>query len=438
MASPGALALSVALVGWAAWMRAATGTWLQPGSFFALFWCFAGVLPMILAPHERVEIITIAWLILAGMAVSLGGLVGNRGFKTRRLANGSTASARELQTYGAVAMVAVVLGIGSSIAFLSGSSIALADVLDIEKLVVVSNQAYFQRYAETGAPAPPVLSQALLPFVYLAPAAGGILFAMARKISPRILGLLTFLPAIAVTVLQTTKAAVLFAIILWLSGYFATRLRLGKLAVFTKGHLLTAVVVGGGLTTFFFAVGLARLASTDVSLLNVVMVKLLTSAFGHMTVFSQWLTTYVQHPFNPTLGSVTFAGPLEMLGYQQRIPGLFDTVIDLVAGESSNIYTAFRPLIQDFGIPGALAILTLLGYVGGVGFRQVAAGRWSGVPLLLACYVTIFWTPITWFWIYNSLTATVVGIGVLVFLLRLWRGSARGMGSAGHYSPERM
>jgi oligosaccharide repeat unit polymerase len=424
MASAHALALSVVLVGWAAWMRAVTGTWLQPGSFFSLFWCFAGILPLVLARQEPVGTNVIVWLAAAGIAVSAGGLLGNGGFKTRKLVAPANATDREIAVFGAVVLAAIVLGIGSNAAFLSASSVALSDVLTIEKLVLVSNQAYFQRYAEAGAPPPPTFSQALLPFVYLAPAAGGILFELAREKIWKLIGLTSFIPAIAVTILQTTKAALLFSITLWLSGYFAARLRHGKLAVFTKGHMLTAVILGAVLTTFFFAVGLARLASTDVSLVNVVLLKLLTSAFGHMTVFSQWLSEYTAQSFNPSMGKVTFAGPLEMLGFGQRIPGLFDSIVDLVAGETSNIYTAFRPLIQDFSIPGALVILTMLGFVGGVGFRLVAAGRWSGAPLLIAAYVTIFWTPITWFWIYNSLTATVIAVGLIVVFIRMWRGSS--------------
>ena len=399
-----------------------TGTWLQPGSFFSLFWCFAGILPLILAPGERVGANAILWLIAASIAVSAGAFAGNGGFKTRRLVEPAPATRRELWIFGLILCAAVVLGIGSSVAFLSSSSIELTSVLDIEKLVIVANQSYFSRYAETGAPPAPGLSQALLPFVYLAPAIGGILFELRNETSWKLLALFSFIPAVAVTVLQTTKAAMLFAIVLWLSGYFATRLRFGKLAVFTRGHFIVALIVGGALTAFFFAIGLARLASTDVSLLNVVMLKLVTSAFGHMTVFSQWLAEYWQLPVEPSLGKVTFAGPLEMLGYGQRIPGLFDSIIELVAGETSNIFTAFRPLIQDFTIPGALAVLASLGFVGGIGFRLVAAGHWSAVPLLLAVYVTIWWTPITWFWIYNSLTATIVGVGLIVFLIRLLRG----------------
>ncbi|MEP6506630.1 MAG: O-antigen polymerase [Gemmatimonadales bacterium] len=423
MASWAALALSVGLIGYAAMIRLLTGTFLNPASFFSLFWCFAGILPLVLAPAEPVGWNAMAWLIVANIAVTAGVVIGNGGLRTRRIRTPSPASDRELLLFGWVVAISVMLGMISNIAFLSGSGIVLSDVFNITKLVVVSNQLYVQRYAEVGAPPPPFISQSLLPFVYLAPAVGGIYFVMRREKKWKLLALSSYLPAIAVTILQTTKAAMLFAIVLWLSGYFATRLRFGKLSVFTRGHLLIAGAVGAVLTVFFFAVGLARMASTDVALLDVVLVKLVTSAFGHMTVFSQWLAEYWSNPPDPSLGRLTFAGPLEMLGVTQRVPGLFDSVVDLIAGESSNIYTAFRPLIQDFTIPGALGILGLLGFVGGAGFRSVAVGKWSGLPFLLICYVTIFWTPITWFWIYNSLTATVLAVGILVFIIRLWRGT---------------
>jgi oligosaccharide repeat unit polymerase len=421
MATGNALVLSVALIGWAAWMRSVTGTWLQPGSFFALFWCFAGIIPLVLAPQEPVGANAIFWLLAASIAVSAGSFVGNGGFKTRRLASPAPATEREILTYGGVLAISVILGMGSNIAFMQASSIGFADLFDLQKLVVASNLAYFQRYIDGVASAPPPVSQALLPFVYLAPAVGGIFFEMARGARWKALAISAFFPAIAVTILQTTKAAVLFAIVLWLSGYFAARLRFGQVKVFSRRHLLVAGVLAGVLAVFFFAVSLARLASTDISLIDVVLAKLVTAAFGHMTVFSQWLAEYWSQPIDPTLGSVTFAGPLEMLGFGHRIPGLFDSVIDLVAGDTSNIYTAFRPLIQDFTIPGALAVLALLGFIGGLGFRLVAAGRWSGAPLLLISYVTIFWSPITWFWIYNSLTGTVVAVGLIVFFIRLWR-----------------
>ncbi len=97
--------------------------------------------------------------------------------------------------------------------------------------------------------------------------------------------------------------------------------------------------------------------------------------------------------------------------------------MELIAGETSNIYTGFRPLIQDFSIPGAAAILGILGLVSGAAYRSVAAGNAGAVPVLIAGYMTILWTPITWFWIYNSLTATIVAVGLIVLVVQLLRGT---------------
>jgi oligosaccharide repeat unit polymerase len=425
-----ALALAVPLIGWAWLMRSTTGTWLHPGSFFSLWWCFAAILPLVLAPEEVVGPNAMLWIIAACIAVSIGAIIGNMGLRTHLSVRPSPTTDREVFLFGTLVSVSIVLGFISNIAFAIGSNVALGDVLDIQKLVIVSNQLYVQRYDELP-PAPPVLSQALLPFVFLAPALGGILFVLRKEKRWKFVALMTFLPAIVVTILQTTKAAVLFSMVLWLSGYFATRLRRGQLAVFTRRHVLIAGTAGTVLTIFFFAVSLARMASTDASLLDIVLRKLLTAALGHMTVFSQWLSEYWNHTAEPSLGTGIFAGPLEMLGYSHRQPGLFENAIDLLLGETSNIYTAFRPLIEDFTIPGALCVLGAVGFVGGVGFRKVAAGNWSAIPLVLVAYYTTMWSPITWFWTYNSLTATLLAVAAVVFALRLWRGrsslSAPGM-----------
>lgn len=392
-----------------------------------MWWCFAGILPLIFSPYDPVSAGAMAWVIAAGMGLSLGAVAGNGGFRSRLRFHRPPATRIEQQVLSLIVTVAIVLGLASSLVFALGSGVALRDLLDIQQLVVVSNQLYVARYAGTDAvaAAPARLSQALLPFVYLAPAVGGALFVIRRKWRWKTIAIASMLPAIAVTILQTTKAAVLFSFSIWFASYLATRLRLGQIGLFTRAHLFVGFALGGIATVFFFAVGLARLASTDVALLEIVRVKLVTAAFGHMSVFSQWLGGYWNAPFNPTLGEFTFAGPRDLLGIQQRVPGVFGSVVDLIAGETSNIFTGFRPLIQDFTIPGALAILTLLGFVGGIAYRLVAIGRWEAVPVLVAVYMTVFWTPITWFWIYNSLTATVFALAIIVWVVRTWR-RARG------------
>ncbi len=392
-----------------------------------MWWCFAGILPLVLAPYDPVSAGTMSWILASAIAVSIGAVIGNGGFRTRVRAYHFEPTKIELQIVVVVVLASIILGLLSSVSFALGSGVSLRDMLDIQKLVVISNQLYVARYAQPDAVVvpPPRLSQALLPFVYLAPAVGGALFVIHRRWRWKVISLASLMPAIAVTILQTTKAAVLFSTTLWLCAYLASRLRLGRTSLFTKAHLAVGAVLASIVTVFFFAIGLARLASTDTALLEVVRVKLVTAAFGHMTVFSQWLGEYWNAPFSPTVGEVTLAGPREMLGIQTRIPGVYESVVDLVAGETSNIFTGFRPLIQDFTMPGALAILVLLGFIGGLAYRMVTAGQWAAVPILVAAYMTIIWTPITWFWIYNSLTATVVALCMLVVFVRMLR-KARG------------
>jgi oligosaccharide repeat unit polymerase len=417
------LALGMVLPCIAIWMRLATGTWLHPAALFPMWWSFAAILPMVIAHEEPVSPWAVIWVIAATAVVSAAAIAGNGGIKTLRTPNPPQASRLESQLIAWPMLIALVLGLGSSVVFALSAGVSMSDLTDISRLVVVSNQMYVARYGDTAAASPPLTSQALLPFVYLAPVLGGIVFVISRDRMWKFLALCTLLPAIAVTVLQTTKAAILFGASLWLCGYFASRLRVGKLKVYTRAHLILAAVLGTITTVFFFGVGLARMAATDTSLAAVVRVKLVTAAFGHMSVFSTWLTDHWSQSFAPTLGAFTFAGPLEMLGFQKRVPGIFDNVVELIAGETSNIYTGFRPLIEDFSIPGALAALAILGFLSGASFRGVARGNAGWVPILIAAYMTILWTPITWFWIYNSLTATVVAIGLMIVIVRLVRGA---------------
>src|SRR5512140_903755 len=154
-----ALGLGVGLIGWAATMRILTGTWLNPGAFFSLFWCFAGILPLVFAPEEPVGWNAMLWLIAASIAVSAGTAIGNGGLKTVRLRHPSPATDRELILFGWVLALSVGFGLISNIAFLAGSGIPLSDVFDISKLVVVSNQLYVERSMDVGAPPAPFLSQ---------------------------------------------------------------------------------------------------------------------------------------------------------------------------------------------------------------------------------------------------------------------------------------
>jgi len=106
-----ALICSTVLIAWAAAMRAVSGTWLNPSALFALWWCFAGILPLIVVPQEPVGTNAIFWLLAASIAVCIGAAVGNGGLKTRRNVAPAPATDRELFLFGTILALLTVLGV---------------------------------------------------------------------------------------------------------------------------------------------------------------------------------------------------------------------------------------------------------------------------------------------------------------------------------------
>jgi oligosaccharide repeat unit polymerase len=407
-----ALVASLTLVGLTAYLRLVTGTFFAPGTFFTLWWTAATVLPLVLAPADPVSVGAVAWIVLACLVVTAGGIVGYGEVRIRAPKRTPPAGSGEPRLLRVTLGIFLVLGIASSVTFVALTGLSPSELASLESLVLVSSQLYGAGSSELFQP--PAVSQALLPFAYLAPAVGGVLFALSRRPADRVAAVIAVAPGVLITVLQTTKAATLFSMILWISGYMAARVRQGRLDLFSRGHLFAGLGLGGTVLLFVVGISLARLGATDLTLLDVALMKIGGAAFGHMTVFSHWLSSYWIHPDAPTYGQYTFAGLFDRLGLGNRVRGLFEESIMLANGDESNIFTAFRPLIQDFTFPGALVVLGMAGAVAGRALRLVSLGRWWAAPLLVATYSTTLWSPITVLWIYNSLIVALLLFGVTI------------------------
>lgn len=310
-----------------------------------------------------------------------------------------------------MAALITALGLASNVAFITGNGASLTDLFSLDGLVEFATAASSERYSNL---APPALSQALLPFVFLAPMVGGLLFGEVKS-RVRLLALFTVVPGLVITVTQTAKAGSLIAGLLFISGYCTSQVRRNRLQMFTWHRCLIVLIAALPFTGFMYFVTFSRGGILDPALFQVASDKLRSALVGHMAVFSDWLTAYPQNTPDPTLGAYTFAGPAEALGLSTRIGGLFETTYFLNFGQSSNIYTAFRPLIQDFTVTGAVALLLAMGLAGGIGYRQVGSGRWWAATQLLLFYAITIWSPITWLLTYNSQIAAVIGLlGVLL------------------------
>src|SRR5256885_924289 len=293
----GVALLAVAVVG-----RYVLRSWLAPGAYFALYWSLAFLVPMVVLPSDAVPASAVLWVALAVAAVGVGSVLPSR-IATREQVTAWVPTGREVATLTRTMIVCSGIGLGAPLVAMWAAGFSISDVFSPATLFTMARVFSVGRYEQTYDP--PALSQALLPFLLAAPLLGGVVAASAARPAQRVLSVFPFLPALAMTLSQTQRAVTLNALVLWLSGYLATRVARGFEGLFTRRH----VVVGGASTIVFFGLfflaGWARLPAVPRDVLRDVGVKVVGTAVGPATGFGRRVDSHAVTGASPRWGVYT-------------------------------------------------------------------------------------------------------------------------------------
>jgi oligosaccharide repeat unit polymerase len=168
---------------------------------------------------------------------------------------------------------------------------------------------------------------------------------------------------------------ILYAGSFWLATYLvASALRSGRQASLSAGLLLR--IAAAGVVIMLGLSGLAQALRYTANVQYLDWFRIFADPFGFLAAFGIW---YDDHGFQLSgfyYGARTFRRVVELIGISQPLAPAIQ-----VGFTSSNIYTVFRDLIEDFGHIGALLFLFTYGYIGYVAFSRVVAGRLKYVPL---------------------------------------------------------
>jgi oligosaccharide repeat unit polymerase len=104
----------------------------------------------------------------------------------------------------------------------------------------------------------------------------------------------------------------------------------------------------------------------------------LSDSFVFVRAFCVWFRAEGLADRELLWGFRTFWKAYEYLGVQEHPESSI-----FVEESSSNIFTAFRGLLEDFGPLGSCLVMFVLGFVGSIGYRNVVAGRASSLPVLI-------------------------------------------------------
>jgi oligosaccharide repeat unit polymerase len=272
----------------------------------------------------------------------------------------------------------------SAVAIAGGSSGLLATLLIFRQggfslsmltsqggLFQVGNALAVQRYSGEDQSLGPV--PLLLAITYAGALAAPFMLFAPKMARPRASAVLIFLPfagALAFAVVTTARLPMLLAACFtFLSCVVATSMRQGEMIKLRASQALSVIAALGAVAGAFVFIAFIRIGPTSGSAQPAVFNRSRVYAVGYVSSFSQWIDqpavgSAQQRP-PLAFGAATFGAPARQLGLDPSLSQAYRDFRQLGGdpGASTNIYTAFRSAIVDFGAPGALLFLAAAGYV---------------------------------------------------------------------------
>ena len=137
-----------------------------------------------------------------------------------------------------------------------------------------------------------------------------------------------------------------------------------------------------------------------------------------MHCIDMWYTTYT--PAELAWGSKTFMGISNLLGIEERVQGIYPEYLNI--GKNgfygiSNVYTIFRPLVEDVGEAGTMVVMFFMGFISNYSFKNIIAHKkvFVNQVVIIAIFAYLMWSFVASFYAYTSYLAMFF---LIYFILR--------------------
>jgi oligosaccharide repeat unit polymerase len=420
---PGLFVLCLAIVG-----RYQQGSWLAPGAFFCLAWFLLVWIPLLVAPEVQVSAWALWWIWSSMVFAYLGTVIGIALGKGRQPARVEPSPPFAWPGLPLSIVIFTAIGFVAVFLLLRVEGIAFGVFFSLDRIAQVGRELSVARY--TYGLAEPLDERLLTTGTYLAALLGGLLLANRRRWLGRGLAFLPFIPATAMALVLTTKASILFTIVLMAGSYLAARVAIthGHEPLFPWKRVAGVTVTVFALVPVFFFTQLSRYgySASNATQVYEVVGRLRLFFLGYLGAFSSWFRDVGLASDRLSWGAYSFAGEFDWLGIHQRSQGIYSDMVYLgPQGIPSNVYTIFRGLIEDYGSVGALIAIAILGFVGGFAYSRLQEGRQGFIPLLCAFYSITFCSFTVNLFTYDTLLLAWLLFTFYVVVARRMRHTAR-------------
>lgn len=391
--------------------RTIQGSWLAPSSFAGLLWSSYLVLPL-LVNQDPISPRTV-WLI-GGLIVSIqmGAFLGENPLHSRFTR--ASVSESNLDWLGRrMLRLSLLL---SLFVFVGGANYVLIALkrfdlsFSLEGFLSLGSNLYG---VLVEGEIEPWWFRLIRMWIFPAALLGGFSACMLRSRRQKLLTLIPFVVTLFLGTAIASRYATAVAGMCWASGYLSMKVYLtrGRYRIGPK-FVATIVVIACAAVAMY--AGLYVVRGHELQGVSESSAMLGSDLFAYLCVFDDWVRTGDSHEF--TFGSYTIAGAMEILGIKHREVALAYEHVALQSGVISNIYTAFRGLVQDFSLPGAFLLCFVAGVFAGNSYTKLCMGESSRIGVLSGYYAFLLWSPIVSIFNYNGVILALL-VGTLMFKL---------------------
>lgn len=397
-------------------------TILHPTVFIQSYFTVQIILALIVFREHDFEFYGILWIMFALFLFSIGGLLASEIIKNKSIQINKNFYTINSKLAKYFLIISIVFGFLYSLEFSFQQGFSIKALFNLEALLELNHEMAVERYTGSGIK-PSKISRILLVFVYFSPLIAGFNFTFFKDAKLKRLCILSILPALLALMINNTKAVLIGAVFLFLSGYFASLVKLNKgLPKLSFKKMLVIIILGLIFLGTLYLSMMMRIGRFDLSLVDIVNKKFILYALGHVPAFDIWFTnnaTSIDYHF----GTRTFCGIVDFLGISERVQGVYTDRV-YWSTFSTNVYTIFRPFIEDFGPYLGLAIMLFLGFFMNWIFTIARSGKRinGGTVLLSAFYFYVLYGFITSVWAYMSYTLSFLLFAMYVHLLSKKKG----------------
>ncbi len=398
--------------------RKITGTWLSPGSFFAISWSFFLIVPLLFAPEFKVDLLGIWFIAILSMACAAGSVIAYKPPSIDSLVSNEPNKTNPSHLFRPL-WVLILISFGGVIllfrhaldtynfGYYSMGWVSIPNLIAVDRYSGYINYPFIIKYS--------------LYCIYPANLLGGLLLSV-RQISfkMKVLTVVPLLLALVLGIIEGARTSILLGLVLffsaWMSGAMINDPHFNK----KKPYLKIAISSGGlilGFTAFFVLIQWLR-QGMDSIIVDLLMDQIRAYFFGYLAAFTQWIGT-IDSP-NISGGLTTFAGPFNLLGVMERSLGFYDPA-NISLGISTNIFTALRGLVIDFSIPGSILIAFIVGFFLQLSYQRGISGTIINTLPISIFYAFTLYSPLISIFHYNSILFSWI---VIFFPLRFSRNES--------------